>query len=186
MGSALGLAFAFGKLPKGPRIHRLLQIAILPISAFFVWLAISPVQAPSFYAFGGYTSFSVAIALIIWWLIVFQPPIIQHILKSPPMILTGRISYSLYLWHNPIWQTTKGLSEIYPPALVIVGNMVISFLFAFISLRYIERPLSRLKSRFPTYLNFSPQQIQYKQHKEILSISPLNPEDYSHMVARRM
>lgn len=34
LGSALGLAFALGKLPKGSNTHRFLQIAFLPMSAF--------------------------------------------------------------------------------------------------------------------------------------------------------
>jgi peptidoglycan/LPS O-acetylase OafA/YrhL len=148
LGSALGLAFALGKLPKGSNTHRFLQIAFLPMSAFFIWLVISPEQSSSFYVFGGYTFFSIAIALIIWWLIVFQPPIIHRIVQSHPLILIGRISYALYLWHAPIWHMTRNLSINIPPALLIVGNIVISFLFALFSQRYIERPLLRLKNRF--------------------------------------
>ncbi len=67
--------------------------------------------------------------------VVSHPP---AILAARPLVAVGRISYGLYLWHVPIYiwlvDTGRGGPLIAAP---------LTFLVAFLSWRYLERPLLR-------------------------------------------
>lgn len=62
-----------------------------------------------------------------------------------PMVLVGDISYSLYLWHWPLLVFGKFL---FPgSAIVIAIAVLLSFLAAWASWRYIEQPILQHKNR---------------------------------------
>jgi peptidoglycan/LPS O-acetylase OafA/YrhL len=72
-----------------------------------------------------------------------RPTMIARVLSSKPLVFTGLISYSLYLWHFPIL-------TIYPYFLITkvgpleVGGMIAAtWLFAILSWRYIEVPIRK-------------------------------------------
>ncbi len=59
------------------------------------------------------------------------------ILQNNAIQLTGRISYSLYLWHWPLIVFARYMG--YPfHAITVIGIIVLSFLFAWLSYRFIE------------------------------------------------
>jgi len=74
------------------------------------------------------------------------------VLENAPIVWIGRISYGLYLWHNPIFvdllNSTRmaklGLSGL--PALVV--RFILAFAVAALCFYLIERPFLRLKRRF--------------------------------------
>jgi len=62
------------------------------------------------------------------------------ILSSPPLVWVGLLSYSLYLWHWPLFAFTKYLLPAAPPLFTRLSLVVSSFVLAWISLHFIERP----------------------------------------------
>jgi peptidoglycan/LPS O-acetylase OafA/YrhL len=71
-------------------------------------------------------------------------PILAKAFRCRPMIFIGRISYSLYLWHWPIYtlfRWTVGLNGI----LLEATAFGLSFLLAYLSYAIVERPIRRGK-----------------------------------------
>ncbi len=71
-------------------------------------------------------------------------PLIQCILENSIMVRIGKISFSLYLWHWPVYvifRWTVGLQTI----VEIVCAIVLTLLFASISYQFVERPFRNKK-----------------------------------------
>jgi peptidoglycan/LPS O-acetylase OafA/YrhL len=78
-------------------------------------------------------------------LIVFagmNPRSESRFLTARPLVFTGLISYSLYLWHWPVIAYLNYLN-IEIGAATGIGAAAVSFLLAWVSWRYIEAPLRR-------------------------------------------
>lgn len=58
----------------------------------------------------------------------------------PPMVWTGRISYSLYLWHWPVIVFAELALFLPKTPLVIAGEVALSFILAWLSYWFVERP----------------------------------------------
>lgn len=72
----------------------------------------------------------------------------NEILSSPILVYLGKLSYSLYLWHVPIFKWFKWYSPLEPWQSFILKFMV-TFLVAMVSYHLIERPLIQYgKSNF--------------------------------------
>lgn len=76
-------------------------------------------------------------------------PSINRILKLKSVVGIGLISYSLYLWHWPIFAYQKHLGYSADSDPVQFSLLVISFLPAWLSWKYIETPF-RIKRVFPS------------------------------------
>lgn len=68
---------------------------------------------------------------------------IGRLLSTKPFVFVGGISYSLYLWHWPIFVFMKNIyGEVLPNHLLVLA-VILSFLAAWFSLNIIERPFLR-------------------------------------------
>jgi peptidoglycan/LPS O-acetylase OafA/YrhL len=67
------------------------------------------------------------------------------LLSLPPLAVIGRLSYSLYLWHYPVDHLVRRTTP--NKAWQLALDIVLSFLLAFLSYNYVERPFLRLKRR---------------------------------------
>jgi peptidoglycan/LPS O-acetylase OafA/YrhL len=65
------------------------------------------------------------------------------LLSLPPLAVIGRLSYSLYLWHYPVDHLIRrtALNKVWQ----LLLDIALSFLLAFLSYTYVERPFLRLK-----------------------------------------
>lgn len=69
---------------------------------------------------------------------------VNTLLSSKAMVFTGNISYSLYLWHWPIFVIVRYTSiEFSLPVQIL--SIMFTFVLAFISWKYIEQPLRHIK-----------------------------------------
>ncbi|MCB1419723.1 MAG: acyltransferase [Notoacmeibacter sp.] len=72
----------------------------------------------------------------------------NRLLALPPMVFFGRISYSLYLWHWPVFVFARYGRETPPGVAEMAGWAGLSVVLATLSWRYIEQPF-RDGRRFP-------------------------------------
>ncbi|WP_225780884.1 acyltransferase family protein [Xenophilus sp. Marseille-Q4582] len=65
-----------------------------------------------------------------------------HVLGSRPFVWMGLISYPLYLWHWPLLAYARVLEEgVDPPRAVRFGAVGVAVLLAWLSYRFVEKPL---------------------------------------------
>lgn len=70
--------------------------------------------------------------------------IISRILSMRPLVFTGLISYSLYLWHWPILVFYRHYNhQDFPDTQIAIALLILSFGFATLSWRYVERPFRK-------------------------------------------
>ena len=68
--------------------------------------------------------------------------LISKILEAPPLRWIGSRSYSIYLWHWPVFMLTRpGFDLQLPELLIRVGQVVLTFGVAELSYRWIETPV---------------------------------------------
>ena len=68
-------------------------------------------------------------------------------LSTTPMVWIGLISYPLYLWHWPLLSLASILEGQTLSTLVRVLLLIISFLLAFLSYQFLEKPIRQQKSQ---------------------------------------
>jgi peptidoglycan/LPS O-acetylase OafA/YrhL len=71
------------------------------------------------------------------------------LLSSRPMILIGLISYPLYLWHWPLLSYLSILRNGVPNVLEIWATIVVAFVLAWLTYRFVEIPLRRRQNAVP-------------------------------------
>jgi hypothetical protein len=69
--------------------------------------------------------------------------IAENLLAARPLVFIGLISYSLYLWHWPIFVFATYIGFREPSGMASVVLIALSFVLAVISWQYVERPLRR-------------------------------------------
>lgn len=65
-------------------------------------------------------------------------------LSLRPLVGIGLISYSAYLWHQPLFAFTRLYSVDHPTTLVMLGLSIASLVLAYFSWRFVELPFRRL------------------------------------------
>jgi peptidoglycan/LPS O-acetylase OafA/YrhL len=71
--------------------------------------------------------------------------LVGRLLGLAPLVGIGLISYSAYLWHQPIFAFTRhaALGEV--PALVMLGLSAVTLVLAYLSWRFVEQPFRARK-----------------------------------------
>jgi peptidoglycan/LPS O-acetylase OafA/YrhL len=162
-------AFAFGayiscySIPKA-KMQFIIMLGLLPIAGFSAQYFSTgepvnpsslgyPVFMPNSYQFiWGYSLLAYFFALTIH--LVVQHGLFLGILESPPLRYSGKISYGLYVYHQPItWFATDiqqlGFVEtdLVKPVATLIAFLG-TLLIASISYHFMEKPLLNLKDRF--------------------------------------
>ena len=81
---------------------------------------------------------SILSCLIILHLAENRESIVSKILSNKSMVFIGKISYSLYLWHLPVFRVFAYHSTL-PPLVSFVGKFILSFILAITSWYTIEK-----------------------------------------------
>jgi len=76
-----------------------------------------------------------------------QKTIVGKLLGMKVMLGIGLISYSAYLWHQPLFAFTRHRSISEPSLYLMSAIAVLSFIFAYLTWKFVERPF-RNKHRF--------------------------------------
>jgi peptidoglycan/LPS O-acetylase OafA/YrhL len=115
-----------------------LGLSLIFISIFIYDKAI---PFPSFYAF--VPIFGVVLIV----LFSSHETIVGKILGSSLLVGIGLISYSLYLWHQPLFVFARHKNVQEPSQWTYLVLILLTFVFAYLSWRYVEKPF-RSKSKF--------------------------------------
>ena len=90
----------------------------------------------------GYTFDNACIALLLIWTVDHRGVLAGRILNWTPIAAIGTLSYSLYLWHVIFISPLRGTLVPFPV------NVVLTFVIAWCSFRFIEMPFNGLRQRF--------------------------------------
>ncbi|MHB1161865.1 MAG: acyltransferase family protein [Chloroflexota bacterium] len=134
-----------------PMMRASLTVAV----AFGCWVFVADRTSPIVYL-GTTQLLSAGLAIVVLQVVQLPTGPLVAVLRWPPLVTLGRVSYGLYLWHLPIYHlidiTTTGV----PVPWLVALKIGISLLAAAASYRFIERPFLRLKGRARVSLTVSP------------------------------
>ncbi|GAB3239403.1 acyltransferase family protein [Kineosporia babensis] len=71
---------------------------------------------------------------------------IKRVLSSKPLVVTGDLSYSIYLWH---WPLIVIATLLWPSPWIAAAAAVVSLIPAYLSYRFVEQPLRHGSVRLP-------------------------------------
>lgn len=143
VGGALGVLFSVrtrSTTKVAPRVSGVVGLMVLAVVMAFV----DDVQV---LFKGGFFLVAVGAGMVIISALYAGP--IQTMLSWGPLIWLGRISYSLYLWHYPIFDWVQGGVPGTVPLGAQLWSGILSVLVAWLSYRLIEQPF--LRGRFVTW-----------------------------------
>jgi peptidoglycan/LPS O-acetylase OafA/YrhL len=154
-GCLVGLLAGWNLLPRSRLFVRLTGAASLIFLVFLCYLARCRDYYDPPYYHGLFTVVALLIAVALARLLSAPARWVTRILESAPLVGTGRISYALYLFHQPIIHhllpACISLSLTVGPYLArvvfVLLTIGLSFLAAVLSYYLIERPCLRLKDR---------------------------------------
>lgn len=125
----------------GVKGNQVLSLAGLGLVAYSVFMFDEQTPFPGFYALVP----TIGVALII--LFTAEKTLVHKVLSNKIMVSIGLISYSIYLWHQPLFAFARHGSVEALSTQVIFGLIFCSIAFAYLSWRFVEKPF-RDKKRF--------------------------------------
>ncbi len=69
-----------------------------------------------------------------------------RLLSMPFLVGIGLISYSAYLWHQPVFAFARIYNITAPPPLLMLALALLSIMLAYLSWRFVEQPFRRTKT----------------------------------------
>jgi len=178
-GCLLGLLAAWDLLPKSRRFVRWTGAASLNCLVYLVYLARCGDYYDSQFYHGLFTVVALMTAVLLAHLLSAPARFATRILESAPLVGTGRISYSLYLFHAPIIHALipgcaylgLAVSPNLGYAAFILLTLGLSFLAALLSYHFLERPCLRLKDRLRPRTAVNPlAPLPAESHKPLNSV----------------
>ncbi|HZY65973.1 MAG TPA: acyltransferase family protein [Rubrobacteraceae bacterium] len=128
----------------GWTVPRLLDLVGLAALGMLIWFCLSLDEFRPFLYQGGFALVAIVTALLI--LIVVHPraQVGAGVLGWGPMRWVGLRSYSIYLWHWPVFMVTRPQLDLPIEGVpLFVLRMVATFVLADLSYRFVETPIRR-------------------------------------------
>jgi peptidoglycan/LPS O-acetylase OafA/YrhL len=135
VGCLAGVLYSYRLLPGWSRSRRAARWLWLPSAATAAAVVVAFDHWQTWAYIVGLVPFELSIAILILLALTHRDSLPSRVLQARPLTATGKISYSLYLWH-PLFRT-----ETVPLAFAL------SFAAATASYRFIERPFLRKKAK---------------------------------------
>jgi peptidoglycan/LPS O-acetylase OafA/YrhL len=142
IGSIAGIAFVSGWFDRLSPRRAAVAVAIgLTFFAVCV-MTIDPFEG--FLYQGGLTLYAVAAAIVVVATTALTGGRVHGALTVRPLVLLGTISYSLFLWHIPVFFTIERSASDWPVAVKVLVGLSVSLLLAVASYRLVEQPFLRI------------------------------------------
>ena len=148
IGSTLGIVLPAGFLTDNTKIifNKILTVVPpLSMACLLFYSTVGDFMDPRMYYFGLFVVDLMTAALILD-ILVNPRSIVRRLLAMRSLVWVGSISYGLYLWHQPIYQTMGDLG--FNDLTSIAVGTLISFLVAALSYYVLETPILKRKKRF--------------------------------------
>ena len=75
---------------------------------------------------------------------------VARLLSLRAMVGIGLVSYSAYLWHQPLFALARVRSLVHPSPELMLGLVLVTFVLAYLSWRFVEQPFRGSGSVLPT------------------------------------
>ncbi|HXI57627.1 MAG TPA: acyltransferase [Polyangia bacterium] len=159
IGCAAALAMTDRRFLEIVRDSRLGRWLALAAAALLVFLMKGTPLEWSGYDRGMFLVVAIAVAIIVVVILANPDLLATRILSTRPLVWLGRLSYSLYLWHMPIFGFIKPGSLGISPTTARIARLVFAFAAAIGSYLLIERPFLRLKTRLSPKAAQAPERV---------------------------
>jgi peptidoglycan/LPS O-acetylase OafA/YrhL len=153
VGCGLALFMSWSTVPQRTWFRRAVQVATIPALLWLGYLIVaSAVYWRLLYQQAGLTLAALATCILILQCLIAPVPGVRSFLAWPPLVVIGRMSYGLYLWHTPVAWVTDARHYDWVPILSrpvqFIVRVLLTFAIAGASYRFLELPLLKLKHRF--------------------------------------
>ena len=153
IGCGLALFMSWSTVPQRTWFRRAVQVATIPALLWLGYLIVaSAVYWRLLYQQAGLTLAALATCILILQCLIAPVPGVRSFLAWPPLVVIGRMSYGLYLWHTPVAWVTDARHYDWVPILSrpvqFIVRVLLTFAIAGASYRFLELPLLKLKHRF--------------------------------------
>ncbi len=145
LGCCAGIIISHRLLPRRGGVEIGLKLAALFSVPGLYFLSGKQLHDPWMYCVGWFLT-SVFAAVIVLQLVFTSRSPLHAILQSRPLVYIGRISYGLYLWHQPVFYAIKSYSLSLGEWRAL--SLAITLAVTLVSYYLIERPCLRWKQRF--------------------------------------
>nr|CAA6817572.1 MAG: O-antigen acetylase [uncultured Thiotrichaceae bacterium] len=132
-GAGCALYLGHKQQPTGTLSQPLSLLGLGLLVASILWLD-DTIPFPSLYAILPVLGTSLII------LFAHQNNWVGKLLSLPALVGVGLVSYSAYLWHQPMFAFARLYYVDEPQLLIMLGLAALAFVLAFISWRFVERP----------------------------------------------
>jgi peptidoglycan/LPS O-acetylase OafA/YrhL len=96
-------------------------------------------ETPAMFERGGLTGVALLAGVIVHAIVVDPGGVCASVLRLPPLVFIGKISYSLYLWHWPVIFATAPVEPQWSFPVVTAIRVALSFGLATLSYFVVER-----------------------------------------------
>lgn len=134
-----GSICAFLTVGRASKSSNILSAAGLALIVFSIFYYDSSTPFPSLYALAPVVGASLII------LFAARETFVARLLSTTPFVGIGLISYSAYLWHQPLFAFARLRSLTKPDDLLMGGLAILAILLAWASWRFIEQPFRHRK-----------------------------------------
>jgi peptidoglycan/LPS O-acetylase OafA/YrhL len=142
LGAALAAALSQSRTRRSRAGAFAWEISAVAGLASLLWLAARVSSADPFLYRGGLVLVDLASCALIAGLVA--PTIGARLLGVEPLAWVGRRSYGLYLWHWPIFAVTRAELDLdLSPARLLLLRLLLTFVAAEFSYRFVEMPIRR-------------------------------------------
>jgi peptidoglycan/LPS O-acetylase OafA/YrhL len=150
IGCLLALIVSRYAILSQPGLARFSRIGVVGASLLIFTLFAGEHTDLSFFHIGGFTVVALAFAALILHLVISPEGRLARLLSFRPFVRVGAISYGLYLWHVPVFAVIPLDERGWGHWEAQLLRIAVTFFFAIVSYRYLERPILRLKKRLST------------------------------------
>jgi peptidoglycan/LPS O-acetylase OafA/YrhL len=145
-GTLVGVAWSTGALARlrGPLAAR---VAMAGLAVVLVWALVLPDPFDPRLYHGVFSIVAVAAGAAVIGAVRAGPGPLTRVLAWRPLAALGIVSYSLYLWHLPVFEVLRRNTPAWSPAARAVVAVPVALALAVASYRVVERPLAKAKQR---------------------------------------
>jgi peptidoglycan/LPS O-acetylase OafA/YrhL len=144
VGCGLAVALKLVTLAHYPRLSRWLMLSLLPVSIAVVIAGMTLTRDMRWYYYVSPLFGAIPTAVVIVAILQPQRNFMHRLYEHPIPIFCGRICYSLYIWHWPIFFVMRSDLQVHPLWVLLIG-WPLAFAVSITSYYFVERPFMRVR-----------------------------------------